>query len=100
MGPGRAPHLGAIAKGFDTVLFDAYGVLNVGETPIIGAAARVAELRGRGKRVMVVSNSAGYPKRAMVRRFETLGFEGPELRQRAIVECAKERLSSAPKSYC
>ncbi|MCZ4261590.1 HAD-IIA family hydrolase [Limimaricola sp. G21655-S1] len=72
---GRAPHLGAIADPFDVVLFDAYGVLNVGETPILGAAARIAELRGMGKRVMVVSNSAGYPKRAMMQRYERLGFD-------------------------
>ncbi|WP_432257036.1 HAD-IIA family hydrolase [Limimaricola sp. AA108-03] len=76
---GRAPHLDAIADPFDVVLFDAYGVLNVGETPILGAAARIAELRGMGKRVMVVSNSAGYPKRAMMQRYERLGFDfGPD----------------------
>ena len=74
-GFGRAADLGAIADPFDVILFDAYGVLNVGETPILGAARRISELRDLGKRVMVVSNSAGYPKRAMIRRFETLGFD-------------------------
>ncbi|EYD70459.1 HAD-IIA family hydrolase [Limimaricola hongkongensis] len=74
-GFGRAADLGAIAAPFDVILFDAYGVLNVGETPILGAARRIAELRESGKRVMVVSNSAGYPKRAMMRRFESLGFD-------------------------
>ncbi|WP_341213370.1 HAD-IIA family hydrolase [uncultured Limimaricola sp.] len=74
-GFGHAPDLGAIADPFDVILFDAYGVLNVGETPILGAAARIAELRDRGKRIMVVSNSAGYPKRAMMQRFERLGFD-------------------------
>ncbi|WPY94349.1 HAD-IIA family hydrolase [Limimaricola variabilis] len=72
---GRAPHLGAIADPFEVILFDAYGVLNVGETPILGAAARIAELRKKGKRVVVVSNSAGYPKRAMMARYEQLGFD-------------------------
>nr|WP_256500204.1 HAD-IIA family hydrolase [Limimaricola litoreus] len=94
---GRAPHLGAIAGGFDTVLFDAYGVLNVGETPILGAAARIAELRGRGKRVMVVSNSAGYPKRAMLRRFETLGFDFTADEIVTSREALLARLAHAPR---
>ncbi len=74
-GFGRAADLGAIAAPFDTVLFDAYGVLNVGETPILGAAARISALREAGKRVMVVSNSAGYPKQAMMARYARLGFD-------------------------
>lgn len=74
-GFGRAADLGEIAGPFDVVLFDAYGVLNVGETPILGAAARIQALRQAGKRVMVVSNSAGYPKRAMLARYDRLGFD-------------------------
>ncbi|PRY95663.1 HAD superfamily hydrolase (TIGR01450 family) [Hasllibacter halocynthiae] len=64
-----------IAEGFDLILLDAYGVLNVGETPIPGAAGRVADLRARGKPSMVVSNSAGYPKRRMMDRYARLGFD-------------------------
>ena len=65
----RATRVGGLAEaaeGFDVVLLDAYGVLNVGETPVPRAAERVAALRRAGKRVMVVSNSAGYPKRVMM----------------------------------
>lgn len=63
---GRAPHLAAIAAPFEVILIDAYSVLNDGETPILGAAARIIELREMGKRMMVVLNSAGYSKRAMM----------------------------------
>lgn len=68
-------NLGEIAAEFDLILLDAYGVLNVGETPIPGAASRIAALRAQGTAVMVVSNSAGYPKRHMMRRYARLGFD-------------------------
>ena len=64
-----------VAEGFDLILFDAYGVLNVGETAIPGAAARVAALRASGKLVAVVSNSAGYSKDDMMARWRRLGFD-------------------------
>ena len=67
--------LGEIADRFSLILLDAYGVLNVGETPIPGAAARIAKLRAGGARVMVVSNSAGYPKRRMMERYARMGFD-------------------------
>lgn len=70
-----ADTLAEIVKPFDLVLLDAYGVLNVGETPVPGAAERVAALRAAGKAVMVVSNSAGYPKRRMMERYARLGFD-------------------------
>ncbi|MFC2967419.1 HAD-IIA family hydrolase [Acidimangrovimonas pyrenivorans] len=68
------PDLGAAADSFDAVLLDAYGVLNVGETAIAGAAERIAALQAMGKRVMVVSNSAGYPKRHLMARYLRMGF--------------------------
>lgn len=64
-----------IAAAFDLILFDAYGVLNVGETAIDGAAGTIAALRDMGKSVAVVSNSAGYPKARMMSRYEKLGFD-------------------------
>ncbi|SFE51432.1 HAD-IIA family hydrolase [Roseivivax sediminis] len=70
-----ARDLGEIAGEFELILLDAYGVLNVGESPIPGAAARIASLRAQGKSVMVVSNSAGYPKRRMMQRYARLGFD-------------------------
>lgn len=77
-GGGRAiaaPNLESIAEDFDAVFLDAYGVLNVGELAIPGAVRAIARLRGMGKRVMVVSNSAGYPKPVMMARYRRLGFD-------------------------
>ncbi|MEI4472368.1 HAD-IIA family hydrolase [Frigidibacter sp. MR17.24] len=67
--------LSEAARGHDLVLLDAYGVLNRGETAIPGAAARVAALRAAGKAVMVVSNSAAYPRAHMMARWRRLGFD-------------------------
>ncbi len=64
-----AESVSAIAAPFDLVLFDAYGVLNVGERPVPDAADCIAGLRRAGKQVMVVTNSAGYPKRVMLERY-------------------------------
>ena len=64
-----------IASAYDLILFDAYGVLNVGETAIDGAAGTIAALRDMGKSVMVVSNSAAYPKTHMMARYARLGFD-------------------------
>ncbi|WP_138471094.1 HAD-IIA family hydrolase [Poseidonocella sp. HB161398] len=78
---GAALQVGSLseaARDADLVLLDAYGVLNVGETPIPGAAERVAALRAAGKQVAVVSNSAGYPKRHMMARWQRLGFDFAE----------------------
>lgn len=70
-----ASTLETITAPYDLILFDAYGVLNVGETPIPGARERIAALREAGKTVMVVSNSAGYPKARMMERYARLGFD-------------------------
>ncbi len=64
-----------IVADYDLVLFDAYGVLNVGETAIPGAADTIAALRAMGKAVAVVSNSAAYPKMQMMERYARLGFD-------------------------
>lgn len=45
----RAPGLLAIAERYDGFLFDSFGVLNVGETAIPGAAACLEALRAMGK---------------------------------------------------
>ncbi|GGL50033.1 HAD-IIA family hydrolase [Wenxinia marina] len=73
--PRAAADLSEAAEGAELVLLDAYGVLNVGEAPVPGAAERVAALRAEGRQVRVVSNSAGYPKRVMMARWRSLGFD-------------------------
>jgi len=63
-----------IADQADIFVFDAYGVLNVGEGPVSGAAERIEQLRKLGKKVFVLSNSASYTRSAMRARFEGLGY--------------------------
>lgn len=73
--PRQVASLAEAAEGFDAVLLDAYGVLNVGARAIPGAPEAVAALREAGRRVMVVSNSAAYPKATMLQRFRRMGFD-------------------------
>lgn len=63
-----------IAEQYDTFLFDAYGVLNVGSTAIPGAAAVIAELQRRGKNCLVVSNAASFDKPFYCEKYRKLGF--------------------------
>lgn len=84
---GRLPQAGAgaaarahrtladLADLYDVFLLDAFGVLNIGETPIPGAPERVRDLQAAGKRVMVVTNAASYPKRVLIERYRKLGFD-------------------------
>lgn len=74
--PCRAlPNLEALAQDFDTFLLDAFGVLNIGETAIDGVPGRVADLQRAGKRVMVVSNAAGYPHSTLMAKYKRLGYD-------------------------
>lgn len=66
--------LDALADRFDVFLLDAFGVLNEGERAIPGVPERVAGLQARGKRVIVVSNAAGYPHAVLMERYRRLGY--------------------------
>ncbi|MGB1096657.1 MAG: HAD-IIA family hydrolase [Paracoccaceae bacterium] len=55
-------------------MFDAFGVLNVGETPIPGAAERIDELRARGCAIRILSNAASYKHEDAVLKFKRLGI--------------------------
>jgi glycerol-1-phosphatase len=74
---GRAVAVGnldALADHFDVFLLDAFGVLNEGERAIPGVPERVYGLQRRGKRVIVVSNAAGYPHAVLMERYRRLGY--------------------------
>lgn len=71
----RAETLADIADGFDVFLLDAFGVLNIGETAIPGTRERIDDLRAAGKRVLVVSNAAGFPHAALTEKYTRLGFD-------------------------
>jgi len=69
------PSLEEVADQVDGFLLDAFGVLNVGETAIPGAVARLASLRARGKRLVVVDDSIvrGTTSRKIVRLIRQAG---------------------------
>ena len=71
----EARDLSEIAHRYDAFVLDAFGVLNVGATPIAGAVGRMAELRARGKRLAVLTNAASDPKSAAVAKYGRLGFD-------------------------
>lgn len=75
----HAPDLGALADRWDGFVLDAFGVLNVGETPIPGAVARIAALRAMGKRLVVLTNAASYTRQGALAKYHRLGFDfGPD----------------------
>jgi glycerol-1-phosphatase len=76
--PARSLHLPSLEEVGDHVdgfLLDAFGVLNVGETAIPGAVARLASLRERGKRLAVLTNAASYTRAQLLAKYHRLGFD-------------------------
>jgi hypothetical protein len=51
-----------IAEQVDAFVFDAFGVLNVGETMIPGADTRLDQLRDRGCASRILTNAARYDR--------------------------------------
>ena len=68
------PNLDALVEHMDVFLLDAFGVLNIGDTAIKGVPERIAGLQKAGKRVMVVSNAAGFPHAMLMQKYKTLGY--------------------------
>ncbi|WP_227258369.1 HAD-IIA family hydrolase [Kangsaoukella pontilimi] len=64
-----------IADGFDGFLFDSFGVLNVGETAIPGAAECLTDLRRRGKSIRVLTNAASYTGDAALAKYQRMGLD-------------------------
>jgi glycerol-1-phosphatase len=73
--PVRIAAADEIADAFDLVVLDAWGVLNIGDTPIPGAAAAVARLRRYGKRLLVLSNDGTSEPEAAAARHHRRGFD-------------------------
>ncbi len=63
-----------IAAHADAFVFDAYGVLNIGEAAIPGAAQRLRELREIGCQIRILSNAASYTHTGAVTKFQKLGM--------------------------
>jgi len=70
-----AADLGALTETFDAFVFDSFGVLNVGETPIPGARERIDGLRAAGKRVFILTNAATVALAKLDQKYATLGFD-------------------------
>lgn len=71
----RSIDLESLVDELDAFFFDAFGVLNLGDTPIAGAAERIELLRRAGRVVKVVSNAAGQPPVALWRNLRDMGFD-------------------------
>jgi HAD superfamily hydrolase (TIGR01450 family) len=63
-----------ICDDVDAFVFDAFGVLNVGETLIPGADLRLEQLRARGCAIRVLTNAASYDREGAIAKFKRLGL--------------------------
>lgn len=64
-----------VADAYDGFLFDSFGVLNVGETAIPGAARCLDMLRRSGKCVRILTNAASYTGETALAKYQRLGFD-------------------------
>lgn len=71
----QARTLADLADRYDGFVLDAFGVLNVGDTPIPGAVARMGDLRRAGKRLVVLTNAASYTRARALEKYRRLGFD-------------------------
>ncbi len=70
-----ADNLAELIEEIDVFVFDAFGVLNVGDEAVAGARLRIDFLRQHSKQVFVLTNGASNNRLAGQRKFEKLGFE-------------------------
>ena len=63
-----------ITDDVDVFVFDAFGVLNVGETIIPGADRRLDQLRERGCEIRILTNAASYNRAGAIDKFKRLGL--------------------------
>jgi len=63
-----------ITDDIDAFVFDAFGVLNVGETMISGADRRLDQLRERGCAIRILTNAASYDRSGAIAKFKRLGL--------------------------
>lgn len=56
-------------------VFDAFGVLNVGDTLIKGADVRVNQLREAGCAIRILTNAASYDRTGAIAKFKGLGID-------------------------
>lgn len=64
-----------IADEFDVAVLDSFGVLNVGDAIIPGAAEAVIALRAKGKHIIVLTNGATLDQSGAVAKVKGFGFD-------------------------
>jgi HAD superfamily hydrolase (TIGR01450 family) len=70
----QADTLCDVFDNFDAFILDAYGVLNVGDRPVPGAAERLEQMRAAGKRIVVLTNGASRPRAQALAKYARLGL--------------------------
>ena len=80
--PRTARNLLETADHYDGYLFDSFGVLNVGDRAIVGAAECLVSLRAMGKPFCILTNAASYTSKAALAKYHRLGLD---VRQEEIV---------------
>jgi glycerol 3-phosphatase-2 len=95
----RAATLSDVADDYDVFVLDAFGVLNVGESPIPGAVARIAELRARGKRLFVLTNGATHRRIHALEKYGKLGFDFTAEEVVSSRDVAASALQAAPEGF-
>ena len=64
-----------VARDYDGFLFDSFGVLNVGETAIPGAAECLRDLRAMGKRFCILTNAASHGVGPALAKYRRMGLD-------------------------
>jgi HAD superfamily hydrolase (TIGR01450 family) len=83
-----------IADQVDAFVFDAFGVLNVGETMIPGADRRLDQLRERGCNIRILTNAASYDRSGAIAKFKRLGLRVNDEEIITSREAARQHLGS------
>ncbi|MDY3330437.1 MAG: HAD-IIA family hydrolase [Pelistega sp.] len=71
----RVHTLADIEEQYDAFFFDAFGVLNLGETAIPLAAERIRHLKAKVKQLCIVSNAASVSRQQLFQKYSKLGFD-------------------------
>lgn len=82
-----------LADDYDGFLFDSFGVLNVGETAIPGAAACLEALRAMGKPFCVLTNAASHGVDTALAKYRRMGLD---IRREQVISSRDVALAHLP----
>lgn len=80
----------------EAFVFDAFGVLNVGERLIDGADTRLDQLRARNCKIRVLTNAASYDRDGAISKFKRLGLS---LNDDEIITSREAALGNLPTGH-